>query len=288
MPFDPEAYPTIPDEEIATPPPRRSKPPSPVQQQAEQAVNEYHQRVAETMKEQQAQAALMTEARTRFAKASLYEQILGGVVFEGTDHITAEVNAEFREFAFQKYCALLGIEGEGEKKKPKLSDEQIEVLSMMANSVLERAGASAEKPKVPGATPKVGKLAVVRRQPLPVSRPMPPLPPPVPMPVQVTTGGVPVGPTPTQPRAEQLQLPLGVPPGANIVEHTRPDGVTYKINRGNSQVIPKPRGNSPKPKPMPDENMQVALAAAEGDRIAQSKVIAPGVSAAVVAGAGGQ
>lgn len=285
MAFDPEAYPSIPEEAIAQPPPRRPKqPPTLVQQQAEQAVNEYEQRLAEAMKEQQAQAALMNEARVRFAKASLYEQILGGAVFEGGDHITAEVNAEFREFAQQKLCALLGIEPEGDKKKTKLSDEQIEVLAMMANSILSRAGASSDKAQAP--VQKVGRLATVRRAPVPP-------PPPAPKAVRTIGDYAPVPATGMMPpaapaQAEQLALPLGVPQGANIVEHTRPDGVTYKINRGNSQVIPKTRGNnSPKPKPMPDENMQVALAAAEGDRIAATKVIAPGVSAAVVAANGG-
>jgi hypothetical protein len=277
MSFDPEAYPTIPEEEVAAPPPRRKA--SPVQQQAEQAVTEYHQRVADAMKEQQAQAAVMTEARTRFAKASLYEQILAGSVFEDSnDHITLEVNAEFRDFAQQKLCSLLGIESESDKKKVKLSEEQVEVLAMMANSILARAGGSA-KPQPPPSPPKVGKLSVIRRQPAqaPTQRPQPPPRP---------TYTLPAAPVQAPPQTEQLQLPIGATEGVNVAERTRPDGTTFRVNQGLSQVVPPKTTRSPKPKPMPDPNMQVALAAAEGDRNAGSSSIVQKVIA--VSSAGGQ
>lgn len=285
MPFDPEAYPSIPDDEIAAPPRRTKMAASPVQQQAEQAVNEYQQRVAAAMAEQQAQAAVMTEARTRFAKASLYEQILGGNVFEGNDHITAEVNAEFRDFAQQKLCALLGIESESDKKKAKLTNEQIEVLAMMANSLLSRANSLGDKPTLPAGPPKVGKLSVVRRQPAQAQRPMPPPPPP--RPTYTLPASPPAAPAPVQalPQTEQLQLPLGATE-VNVGERSRPDGTTFKVNQGLSQVVPPKTARSPKPKPMPDPGMQVALAMAEGERNAGSSSIVQKVIS--VSSAGGQ
>lgn len=237
------------------------------------ATQAFEEESARAMEETRAHFALMNEARVRFAKASLYEQILEGAVFEGsTDPVTAEVNAEFREFAQEKMCALLGIQNESTKKGSKLTDEQIEVLAMMANSILERAGktpapVSSEKPQ----PQKVGRLATVKR-PVLVNRATPPRPPMPPAPVTPRQQVQMQQEQNHQQQApQQLDLPLNQP---NIQAMPTKDGGVYVRNVGISQVLP-PRpaspvaASNPRPLPMPSPAEQVSIAAAQGEAAAQ-------------------
>lgn len=266
---DPDAFPSEPSQVITRAPAAPARRPRNATQQivaqAEQIADEYQQQVAQVVEEQRAQVALMNEARVRFAKASLYQQILEGEVFEGaTDHVTVEVNAEFREFALQKYCALLGIESETNKTEPKLTAEQIEVLAMMANSLLKRAGSvPATEPVTP--TPnKVGRLAVRRQVPVP---PPPPAPRPRPVMTIPAHGPIPVPQAaPVRQPPQQLALPL--PEAGNVKELTRPDGTKFTTNQGIAQVRPPKTAGSPKPAPMPSPDEQVAIAAMQGERAA--------------------
>lgn len=294
MPFDPDAYPTIPESEITphpsavppgTPPPRaaRFSVPTPTQQaqmsRVDNVLKEFQEHEARVLEETKVQHALMHEARVRFAKASLYEQILSGSVFEGSnDPITAEVNAEFREFAQEKLCALLGIETEATKKSPKLDDEQVEILAIVANRLLQRGagtGAIDSKQESAPAAPKVGKLAPVQRSVTRVPRQERPKPNRLQAAPPVSPQNQPVRPS----NIQQLALPLDPAVTApNIKEIRRADGEVFQTNLAPQQVIPLQNVGGPKPLPMPSPDEQVAIAAYQGQRgLAASGVVARAV-----------
>jgi len=74
-----------------------------------------------------AQAA---EVERRLRMASLYNAVLQESFFDGDDPLTAEVDAEFREFATRRRAALLGVAAA--ETRSEFSPEQVEVLTELA------------------------------------------------------------------------------------------------------------------------------------------------------------
>jgi hypothetical protein len=260
MPFDPEAYPSDPSE-VETPTTTFQYLPSTYKKHASRVdamMHEIQAQDQQLLEQTRAQRALMNEARVRFAKASLYEQILQGRLFTENDAVTQEVEAEFREFAQAQLCSLLGIDHDGNGKSPKLDDEQIEVLIELANRVLQR-----EAPSAPSSPPL---------PPKPVAM-MPPRPPPAPAPAAPKvrrTVRTPVRSPVPVPRAtgdyrppEQLQLPLQTP---SLRAVQLPSGMTATVSTQPSQTLPAGDAGSPAPKPMPSPDEMVAIAAYQGEQ----------------------
>lgn len=116
----------------------------------------------EAVQSAQAQFSIKTEVRTRFAKAALYEQIIGGQLFEGDDDVTLAVEAEFKDFAEERLMALLGIQPEKKKAESLLEEDEVSVLKMFAAKLL---GRPASIPR-PTAETKSATLAPVRAAPV--------------------------------------------------------------------------------------------------------------------------
>lgn len=146
-----------------------SQPTPSIQQQQYQRVNAVlselnsNNAVAEVQKE----IDLMTEARTRFAKAALYEQMITGQLFEGDDPVTLEVENEFKEFAEERLMVLLGMHAEKLNKNVQTFDaEQVEALKMLADKILKRQvpvlAQAVQQPKPPPPQP-VAQLAAPKR-----------------------------------------------------------------------------------------------------------------------------
>lgn len=204
------------------------------------------------LQETERQMSIMHEARLRYAKAGLYEQILGGRIFDGDDSVTLEVESEFKEFAEKRLCALLGIENETDKNAPKLDADQIKVLGALADRILKRdtpnvlvSGISnkSDTPKQVGqlATPKKGRPS---KQAPKHTRPS--LPPSI----------------STAPK------PTNSPPESDTVKVVLPGGKQVEVKRDKPQVRPSFATGSPAPKPMPSGDEMVALAAIQGEQAA--------------------
>ena len=248
-----------------TPPQQQQQPQQSVpslQNQQQARIDAVYNEMTETSQAVRREVDLMTEARTRFAKAALYEQIIEGMLFEGNDNVTLEVESEFKDFAESRLRVLLGIESE---KKPSqgLEEEEVTILKLFAAKLLGRP-VSVPRPQD---TPKP---VMVTQQRLPPA-------PPVGQLAQPKRGrGRPPG-TGKHQRAAQEQVnsqPQSQPQQSQYVTQqqvpekrvvTLPNGqqkeitIQKKVTTGRDEP-----GIQPKPMPSPDE--MVMMAAAEGER----------------------
>lgn len=222
-----------------------------------------------------AQLSLMNEARVRFAKAALYEQIIEGQLFEGDDPVTIEVENEFKAFAEEQLMMLLGIQSEKQKRNASpFDDDQENVLKLFANKMLGRPAAiprPTEAPKpagqlqprpAPAPVPAGGTLAAPKR-----GRGRPP-----------GTGKNQRAAAAANLAAQQgAQQALIIPPVARAAPKQDPAATTVKETRtvtlpnGQIREVPVERGQvrptgGPKPVPMPSPDEMIATAAQHGNQ----------------------
>lgn len=231
-----------------------------------------HQRINDVLKEVvsntevsevQKEMDLMTEARIRFAKAALYEQMITGQLFEGEDPVTLEVENEFKEFAEKQLMVLLGISSNKVLKadpKNHFDDEQVEALRMLADKILKRQVNVTQA--TPPPQPQVGQLAPPKRgrgRPPGSTKKVETLP--TPLPRQFSR------PTTTQPTHPQQVVNENVKqdPQANVNTSSEKKSITLPNGQVKEVVVSKGqvRGSSVLPMPSPDE--MIALAQAHGE-----------------------
>lgn len=222
-------------------------------QRVDAVLNEYV--AGNAVSEVQKEMDLMTEARTRFAKAALYEQMITGQLFEGDDPVTLEVENEFKEFAEERLMVLLGMQAEKASKDVSFDSEQVEALRMLADKILKRQVPVLTAPAPQKAAPPVGQLAAPKRgrgrppgpskkaAPPPVHRTQFTRPPPLAPPSAVVTQPDPPA-NPSQPEKKTITLP---------------NGQVKEVQVSKGQV----RGVGVLPMPSPDE--MVAIAQAHGE-----------------------
>lgn len=226
-------------------------------QRVDAVLNEYV--AGNAVSEVQKEMDLMTEARTRFAKAALYEQMITGQLFEGDDPVTLEVENEFKEFAEERLMVLLGMQAEKLHKNLATFDaEQVEALKMLADKILKRQLTLQASPLTkPLPPPPTVQLAPPKR-----GRGRPPgankktTPPPVSF--QRTQFTRPPAITPTS----IAPSPVMDPPANTNQEKktiTLPNGQIKEVSVSKGQV----KGSAVLPMPSPDE--MVALAQAHGE-----------------------
>lgn len=144
MAFDPEAYGgSLADQQ---------------QQRVDAAYQEMQKQEQAAVVAVQREVDLMTEARTRFAKAALYEQIIEGELFQSDDPISLEVEQEFKTFAEERLRILLGMETE--KAASRLEEDEVAVLKLFAAKLMGRSAAiprpaAVEAPKLAAPRPPV-------------------------------------------------------------------------------------------------------------------------------------
>jgi hypothetical protein len=253
MPFDPEAYPA---EELAAQQAAVNVPTLAAQQQAR--IDAAYNQVAQHAEEAKKELDLLTQARVRFAKAQLYEQIIEGQIFEGDDALTLEVEAEFKDFAERQLMVLLGIEQEGAPNAARLDEDEVNVLKLFAAKLLGKT-ASIPRPEpvvarqvapkpVPAPAPAAGQLAAPKR-----GRGRPP--------------GTGKHQRAAAALAAQNQRPavpamLSGQPAQEVKTVQLPNGTIKQVSVQTGQVKP---AEGPKPLPMPSPDEMIAQAAAQGD-----------------------
>lgn len=264
---DPDSYPSISDSEIFRPSATlAAKMPNNEQQaRIDAAINEMAEKEREAAESTRRELEMMNEARTRFAKAALYEQLIEGQLFEGNDPLTLQVEEEMKAFAEERYMALLGLQS-NKKVEAQLDDEEVGVLKMFAAKLLGRQVSMpryetpqvAVKPVVPAAPPAAALAAPKRGR------------------------GRPPGTGKNQKAAaalaaQQAQAPDQVVRTADQSATTNqvavtspttrqvslPNGKTVTVQVQPSQV--RPTGPGPKPVPMPSPEEMVGLAMAAGE-----------------------
>lgn len=288
MPFDPEAYAT--DETVVPVQMRHAAPSLRVQQQSrmDAVLDEMQAAEREAAEAAQAQMNRMTEARNRFAKAALYEQLIEGQIFEGDDPVTLQVEEEIKNFVEERLMVLLGMAPEQQKAKAFdiLDEDEVTVLKLFAAKMLGRQAAipkpaveavkpqppkpvlAAPRPVAPTA-PAAPSLAAPRRRGRPPGTgkhqraaaaaaqqvaPPPPAPTPAPAPQRVAP------PVPQRTPVPTVD-PSATSPGQRTVQ--LPNGEVRVVSGQTGQA--KPVGRRPLPMPSPDE--QIAKAAYEGDAV---------------------
>lgn len=221
---------------------------------------------------------LMAQARERFAKAALYEQIIEGQLFEGDDEVTLAVEEEFKAFAEERMAILLGMKQPKEDLAAQFTPDELAYVKawigfLKKKKVLSDSDLAEHRKAQPAATP-TPRAAEVRTQATPA-------------PVQVGQLSAPkrgrgrppgtgknqraaaqqaspqVNPYVT-PAAAPPQLPVGVPAIRQVV---LPNGKTATVNVAPTQVKPTAAASGPGPRyvPMPSPDEMVANAAAVGD-----------------------
>lgn len=293
MPYDESAYGPSPEELQQ-------------QQRVDAAFNEMRGSAADA--EVLAEVDLMTEARTRFAKAALYEQIIEGQLFEGNDPVTLAVEDEFKTFAEERLRILLGMESEGQTtSKAKFEQDEFEVLRLFAAKLLgrpasiprpETAKLTAPRPTTaPPASPQ-GQLAAPKRgrgrppgtgkhqraqAAAAAQQRTAPVPPPQ-RPPQATGVNLwqPKQPAPAPTALPKLPVPAADPQATKTQTVQLPNGQVREvpIQRFGGQVREAPTGiwdpHGPKPMPSPDEQIAQAQALGEmGARAFDAKVRDP-------------
>lgn len=273
MGYDPNAYVSeagnvAPDEQHL--PPIASQ----QQQRVDAAFAEVQQHAVQAKRE----LDLMTQARVRFAKAALYEQIIEGQLFEGDDPVTIEVENEFKDFAEQQLMVLLGMQAEKGKAAGQLEEEEVTVLKLFAAKLLGRP-ANIPRPEAPAApalkprmavapTPQQGQLAAPKR-----GRGRPPgtgknqRAAQAAMEQQRIAQYQPPAPQMMEPQQRVAPQPPPAPPAflapqgaTRMVE--MPDGSKKEVSVQAGQVRPV---TGPKPLPMPSPAEMVTIAAAHGE-----------------------
>lgn len=244
MPFDPEAYPA---EELANQLVGRTQSPQQRVDAVYEEMTSHDRHAAESVKRE---VDLMTEARVRFAKAALYEQIIEGQLFEGNDAITLEVENEMKAHAEMRMRQMLNIEDEANPQS-KLDDEEINVLKLFAAKLMGRP-ASIPRPAIEA--PKV--LAK------PIAAPIP-QPPPLAAPKRGR--GRPPGTGKNQRQVAptvQSSTPRQHPDPVATRQVPRNPPTDSKAGKVVSQVT----DDDVKPLPMPSPDEMVAMAADQGER----------------------
>lgn len=244
MPFDPEAYGGSLAEQQA--------------QRLDAAYEEMNSRDRAAAAEVAREVDLMTEARTRFAKAALYEQIIEGMIFEGDDAVTLEVENEFKAFAEERLRVLLGMEGNLKRPEASFEEDELNVLKAWANKMLGRV-ASIPRPEAP-VQPKLATM-----------RPAPPVAPPQGTLSAPKRGrGRPPGTGKHQiarAAAEQNgQLPPSRRADPQAKQVMMPNGVVGTITPQRGRVKPQQGAASdPKPLPMPSPDEMIGMAMEQGE-----------------------
>jgi hypothetical protein len=253
---DPDAYGVPSPEERNTPRAR-----------IDAAIAEMHEDTRKAAEEAQRELDLMTEARTRFAKAALYEQIIEGQLFEGDDAVTLAVEDEFKAFAEERLMVLLGMQPDRKKSDASFDDEEVNVLKLFAAKMLKR------DISIPTKTTAPATLAPVR-----VAKPAPPSVGALAAPKRPR--GRPPGTGKNQRAAAAAQAPMRAPrqdlPVTKMV--TLPNGEVKQTQVQPVQVKPSMAAPGPKPLPMPSPDEMVANAMVVGDaglRKSESKFINP-------------
>jgi len=264
MPFDPEAYPVSPTgiESLSQ------------QFTQQQRVDAAFEAMSDggVAEEVQQEVDLMTEARIRFAKAALYEQIIQGALFEGDDPVTLSVEEEFKTFAEERLRILLGIDTESQGSKgSKFDIDEMGVLKLFAAKLLGKpasiprpdvqpARLAAPKPVAPVQQP-LGQLAAPKR-----GRGRPPGTGKHQRAAAAQTEQS-VRPAPLQRQhAPTPAVPQNQAPAGKLKDVTLSNGEvrTVSIQRGQVREPPNPYDrNGPKPMPSPDE--MIAQAQAHGE-----------------------
>jgi hypothetical protein len=278
---DPDAYPSQ-EEIIEQAMPvvqQRAEARVAAQERMDEALRQMAEQEREAAEAVKAQMDLMTEARSRFSKAALYEQIIEGQLFEGDDSITLEVENEFKAFAEERLMVLLGIQPDAKKQVQEVfEEEELNVLKLFAAKLLGRPAAIprpeapkqaaqlSPRPAAPVAPASPASLAAPKR-----GRGRPPgtgknqraaalavhgVTPPRPVPPAPQRSRSPVSQSAPQSPPPQVADPVAN--GVRVV--TLPNGQIREIRVGNSQVV------DIKPVPMPSGEEMVAQAMTEGDR----------------------
>lgn len=253
MSFDPDAYP---GEQLASRLP--NTPPQSSQARVDAVYAQMTAQADSAAADVKREVDLMTEARVRFAKASLYEQIIEGQLFQSDDQITLEVENEMKTYAEQQLRRLLNIEDEANPTQ-KLEEEEITVLKMFAAKMLGRP-ASIPRPNDPPKVIQVRPLAV-------------PVLPPTPVLAAPKRGR---GRPPGTGKNQRAQVPQDGQNTRTVPSATnrRPDPVATRPVQPQPQSNRTPSGqvanqvmdHDQKPLPMPSPDEMVAQAAEQGDR----------------------
>ena len=251
-----------------------------LQNQQQARIDAVYNEMSDTASETRREIDLMTEARTRFAKAALYEQIIEGMLFEGNDSVTLEVENEFKEFAESRLRVLLGIEAE-KKHLAGLEEEEVTILKLFAAKLLGRPVSVPRpenvktiglvtQPRVAPPAPPVGQLAQPKR-----GRGRPP-----------GTGKYQrqgQGQTQNQPTQAQTQN-QNQNPNPNYIsqqpqnqqnQQNQPTKVLVTLPNGTQREVSVqkkivPTDNDIKPLPMPNEDEMVMKAMIDGERAAKA------------------
>lgn len=184
-----------------------------------------------------AQAA---EVERRLRMASLYNAVLQESFFDGDDPLTAEVDAEFREFATKRRAALLGVAAA--ETRSEFSPEQVEVLIELA--ALGQDGVSVLVALVKMMKANAGVQAHLKSQPQRASAPAKVKPPAAPTlrkhkvvaaRPEVRRQAAPGPAKPPQPVAAPAAKPPATKPAAPVIAKRPPgdtsippDGAMYK------------------------------------------------------------